>query len=255
MKKRILFICTANSARSLMAEALLKELAPSSFEVASAGTHPEEAHPLALKALSTAGLSTQGLQASSVAELADQNWDYVISLCDQAANECANLMLGAQHINWDFPDPAKKPTAENFSQILKEIRERIRLFILVHQKHTVSTHLANDPVTLFKALGDPSTLAILLLTYFHRELCVCELTEALQVSQPKVSRHLAVLRESGLLEGERRGQWIHYHLHPQLEDWALQILSQTAKAHRQTIFWHEERLAQFQKKNPIKETP
>ena len=59
---------------------------------------------------------------------------------------------------------------------------------------------------------------------------MCELTEALDVSQPKVSRHLATLRESGLLETERHGQWVYYYLSPGLPGWLLRVLQETAQA-------------------------
>ncbi|MFC3679000.1 metalloregulator ArsR/SmtB family transcription factor [Bacterioplanoides pacificum] len=84
-----------------------------------------------------------------------------------------------------------------------------------------------QPQTLFKCMSDETRLALLLLIEQHGELCVCELTEALQLSQPKVSRHLAQLRECELLQGEKRGQWVHYSLHPQLDDWAKELIAHT----------------------------
>jgi len=86
-----------------------------------------------------------------------------------------------------------------------------------------------DPVTLFKALGDELRLAALLLIRDQNKLCVCELTEAFEVSQPKVSRHLAILRDLGLVETERRGQWVYYYLNPRLPAWVLRVLDETAR--------------------------
>ena len=88
---------------------------------------------------------------------------------------------------------------------------------------------AVQPQTLFKCMSDDTRLALLLLIEQHGELCVCELTEALQLSQPKVSRHLAQLRECNLLVGEKRGQWVHYFLHPQLDGWAKALIAHTLK--------------------------
>jgi ArsR family transcriptional regulator len=84
------------------------------------------------------------------------------------------------------------------------------------------------PLELFKALSDLTRLQCLLLIQQEEELCVCELMAALELSQPKISRHLALLREGDLLEAERRGQWIYYRLSSQLEDWVVRILQQTS---------------------------
>lgn len=77
---------------------------------------------------------------------------------------------------------------------------------------------------LHKALADDTRLRCLMLIAELGELCVCELTSALQVSQPKISRHLALLRETGLLSDRRQGQWVFYQLHADLPDWALAII-------------------------------
>ncbi|NOX68072.1 MAG: metalloregulator ArsR/SmtB family transcription factor [Gammaproteobacteria bacterium] len=79
----------------------------------------------------------------------------------------------------------------------------------------------------FQLLSDDTRLRSLLLIHQEGELCVCELVHALQEIQPKVSRHLAALRDTGVVADRRAGQWIYYRLHPDLPDWALQIL-QTA---------------------------
>lgn len=81
-----------------------------------------------------------------------------------------------------------------------------------------------DPVQLFKCLADETRLLMTLLLQAEGELCVCELTCALDVSQPKISRHLAQLRHCGLLQDRRQGQWIFYRINPQLPEWASQLL-------------------------------
>ncbi|OQX06575.1 MAG: transcriptional regulator [Thiothrix lacustris] len=78
--------------------------------------------------------------------------------------------------------------------------------------------------TFTKALADQTRLRILLLLVGKEELCVCELTQALELAQPKISRHLAVLRESGLLLDRKAGLWVYYRLHPELPCWALDVL-------------------------------
>ena len=86
------------------------------------------------------------------------------------------------------------------------------------------------PTTVFKCLADETRVRIALLIAREGELCVCELTCALDESQPKISRHLAMLRSCGMLEDRRQGQWVYYRLHPQLPAWIGQILAQVLQA-------------------------
>ena len=83
---------------------------------------------------------------------------------------------------------------------------------------------------LFRALADPTRLRALLLLHAEGELCVCDLTHALKLSQPKMSRHLANLRAAGLVVDRRDGQWIHYHIDPQLPAWVHGVLATVARA-------------------------
>ncbi|WP_395375659.1 metalloregulator ArsR/SmtB family transcription factor [Marinicella sp. W31] len=84
-----------------------------------------------------------------------------------------------------------------------------------------------DPVQFYKCLADETRLRSLLLIAREHELCVCELTEALNESQPKISRHLAQLRACGLLNDKRQGQWIYYRIHQELPEWAVTVIHQT----------------------------
>ncbi|MCV6588921.1 MAG: metalloregulator ArsR/SmtB family transcription factor [Marinobacterium sp.] len=88
-----------------------------------------------------------------------------------------------------------------------------------------TTNTTIDPVQLFKCLADETRLTTILMLQAQTELCVCELTWALDVSQPKISRHLSQLRLCGLLQDRRQGQWVYYRLHPQLPEWALQVIA------------------------------
>ena len=83
------------------------------------------------------------------------------------------------------------------------------------------------PTTVFKCLADETRIRLMLLITREEELCVCELTCALDESQPKISRHLAQLRNCGLLEDRRQGQWVYYRLHPQLPAWVTDMLKTT----------------------------
>src|SRR3972149_3918362 len=82
----------------------------------------------------------------------------------------------------------------------------------------------------FTALADPTRLRCLLLLTAEGELCVCELTHALDESQPKISRHLAMLRETGIVSDRREGLWVHYRLNPDLPSWAREILDTAVRA-------------------------
>lgn len=86
-----------------------------------------------------------------------------------------------------------------------------------------------DPCTFFKCLADETRLKSLLLIDMMQEACVCDLMEALQLDQSKTSRHLAQLRKCGILVDERRGKWVFYQLHPQLPEWAKEVVRQTAE--------------------------
>jgi ArsR family transcriptional regulator, arsenate/arsenite/antimonite-responsive transcriptional repressor len=84
-----------------------------------------------------------------------------------------------------------------------------------------------DPNALFAALAHDTRLRCLLLLVEHDELCVCELTHAIGAAQPHVSRHLAQLRELGLVSDRREGLWIHYRIHPALPGWVKTVLKAT----------------------------
>lgn len=86
-----------------------------------------------------------------------------------------------------------------------------------------------DPCTFFKCLADDTRLKSLLLLTHTPEACVCDLMQALALDQPKISRHLALLRQNGILMDERRGKWVYYSLHPQLPQWARDVIISTAK--------------------------
>ena len=86
-----------------------------------------------------------------------------------------------------------------------------------------------DPINFFKCLSDETRLNIVTLVAENKELCVCDLTEKLQLSQPKISRHLALLRSSGLLQDRRQSQWVYYSINPQLPAWCFEILEKLQK--------------------------
>ncbi|TAP38142.1 metalloregulator ArsR/SmtB family transcription factor [Alteromonas sp. KUL42] len=92
-----------------------------------------------------------------------------------------------------------------------------------------------SPLAFFKCLSEDTRLKTLLMLSIKEELCVCDLTDALQISQPKISRHLADLRKCGLVQDTRRGKWVYYRLHPTLPNWAKTIIEQTASSNTDYI--------------------
>jgi len=98
----------------------------------------------------------------------------------------------------------------------------------IYEISYTSAMIINSSV-LFSALSNEVRLRCLMLLQLEGELCVCELTHALALSQPMMSRHLALLRSSGLVTDRRAGQWIYYQINPELDDWVHQILQITAQ--------------------------
>jgi ArsR family transcriptional regulator len=96
-------------------------------------------------------------------------------------------------------------------------------------KPSRASDMTMDPEQLFKVLADSTRLRMLMLLVVEGELCVCELTHALGEIQPKISRHLALLRESGMVLDRRQGQWIYYRINPELPGWVREVLAATAE--------------------------
>ncbi len=135
-KKRVLFLCTGNSARSQMAEGILRHLAGDRFEVFSAGTHPKGIHPKSVQMMNEIGIDISGQSSKDVSTFAGQQFDYVITVCDRAKQNCP-IFPGAEPIHWGFDDPAEA-TAEPqqtimFRRVREELFARIRLFLTANQ--------------------------------------------------------------------------------------------------------------------------
>lgn len=102
-----------------------------------------------------------------------------------------------------------------------------------------------NALKLFKILSDETRLNIVLLLRESGELCVCDLCTTLKQSQPKISRHLAMLRESGLLQDRKQGKWVHYRLSPHIPAWAAQVVEQAWASERDSL----QRMAQMLEAN------
>ncbi len=126
MTQRVLILCTGNSARSQMAEGLLRDLAGDRFEVFSAGTRPSVVNPLAIQAMAERGLDISGNRSKHLNEFVKEPFDYVITECDDAAEACPVFPGRAERIHWSFPDPARAAGDEaQRLQVFRETREAI----------------------------------------------------------------------------------------------------------------------------------
>jgi arsenate reductase len=106
MKKRVLILCTGNSARSQMAEGLLRAFAGDRAEVLSAGTNPSVVRPEAIAVMSELGIDLSGHRSKHVREFDGQHFDYVITVCDDAKESCPVFPGDTERLHWSFPDPA-----------------------------------------------------------------------------------------------------------------------------------------------------
>ncbi|KUM54159.1 metalloregulator ArsR/SmtB family transcription factor [Rheinheimera sp. EpRS3] len=227
-KKSVIFICTGNSARSQLAEALFRHMAIDQFDVFSAGTAPEPIDPRVFTVLDARHISGENLRSKDLTSLNERYFDYAITLCDKAHQSCITQVKAAQILAWDFADPKPKAGTKAFDVVLNELSERIKYFLLFSQKYRAKPEQLSDALSFYKALADDTRLKTLLLIQQQQELCVCELTAALTETQPKISRHLAQLRKAAILQDRRHGQWVFYRLADNLPDWALEVLRLTA---------------------------
>ena len=129
-RRRVLFLCTHNSARSQMAEGLLRQLAGDRFEVASAGTEATRVHPLAIRAMRDVGIDLSLHTSKTVDSLLDRPWDYVITVCDSANERCPLFPGRTTRLHWSFDDPSRATGTEDerldtFRRVRDEIQTRL----------------------------------------------------------------------------------------------------------------------------------
>ena len=134
LRKRVLFICTGNSARSQMAEGLLRALAGDQMDVASAGTNPCYVHHMAIRAMRERGIDISHHRSKHLNEFLPYPVDYVITVCNQAAEQCPLFPGRAVRVHWDIPDPATAVIAESlrmaaFRKVLYALENHIRTWL------------------------------------------------------------------------------------------------------------------------------
>jgi arsenate reductase len=133
-RQRVLFLCVHNSARSQMAEGLLRARAGDRFEAFSAGNEATEVRPLAIAAMAELGMDISGQRSKTTAALGGQHFDYVITVCDDAREACPYYGNAAHQIHWRFDDPAAATGTDEerlavFRRVRDEIAARIDEFV------------------------------------------------------------------------------------------------------------------------------
>jgi len=131
---RVLFVCTGNSARSVMAEALVRTRGGDAFEVHSAGTDPRGVNPLTRRVLAEAGIDDSWATSKSVKEYLGQSFDYVVTVCDEARQVCPVFPGVHESLHWGYEDPAEAEGTEDerlavFRRVFVQLGERINQFI------------------------------------------------------------------------------------------------------------------------------
>jgi len=136
-KQRVLILCTGNSARSQMAEGLLRHDSGSQFEAESAGTKPSHVRPEAIQVMREIGIDISGRRSKSVDEFAGQTFDYVLTVCDHAKESCPIYPGHSNRLHHNFQDPAAVEGSEEqrlaaFRKVRDEIRMYLRTFPPIH---------------------------------------------------------------------------------------------------------------------------
>lgn len=136
---RVLFLCSGNSARSQMAEGLLRSFGGVDFEIHSAGTEPKELHPLAVEVMRETGIDIAGHESKSLECFLGHQFDYIITVCDRARDSCPTFPGDNQRIHWGFEDPAavigtRAEQLAVFRRVRNEISERLRVWVTVQRK-------------------------------------------------------------------------------------------------------------------------
>jgi protein-tyrosine-phosphatase len=131
--RRILFVCTHNSARSQMAEGLLRHLSQGQLDVFSAGSQPAAVHPDAIRAMQQLGIDISHQQARPVSDFAGQPFDYVITVCDKVREVCPTFPGAGAQIHWGLPDPViiedEERRADVFRGTARRLKSRIEDFL------------------------------------------------------------------------------------------------------------------------------
>lgn len=140
----VLFLCTHNSARSQLAEATLRHLAGDRVRAYSAGSEPGRVHPEAISTLESLGISTEGLTSKHLKEFLGQDFDYIVTVCDQAREACPVFPGKPAQLHWSYPDPSSIPDEterrETFRRIANDLVERNTGLLAEIESHGQNKH-------------------------------------------------------------------------------------------------------------------
>jgi ArsR family transcriptional regulator, arsenate/arsenite/antimonite-responsive transcriptional repressor / arsenate reductase (thioredoxin) len=137
---RVLFLCTHNSARSQMAEGLLRRVGGDQVEVFSAGSEPTSIHPLAIKVMSGTGIDLRQHRSKHLSEYVGKQFDYIVTVCDRVREACPVFLGDPEQIHWSFPDPAAvagnaRTQEKAFVSTFQQLNVRIQYLLLMIQRH------------------------------------------------------------------------------------------------------------------------
>jgi len=126
-RSRVLFLCTHNSARSQMAEGLLRYMAGDRFEASSAGTEKTSVHPLAVRAMGEVGIDISAHSSKRYEDVEGHGWDCVITVCDDANERCPIVPGSVKRLHWSFEDPSRASGDEAHRlAVFRRVRDQIR---------------------------------------------------------------------------------------------------------------------------------
>jgi arsenate reductase (thioredoxin) len=142
MKQRVLFLCTGNSARSQMAEALLRNIAGDRYATFSAGTAPAGLNPLAVAVMKELDIDISNQQSKRVERFIGESFDYVVTVCDRAKESCPTFPSARRLVHWTFDDPAAATGSEEdrllfFRRVRDEIKDHLRQFVIEEKSKNV----------------------------------------------------------------------------------------------------------------------
>lgn len=149
VRARVLFLCTGNSARSQMAEALCEHLSGGAVRAASAGSRPKPLRPEAVRAMRARGIDLAGRRSKHLDEFAGERFDRVITLCDRVREICPEFPGGPERTHWSIPDPARPPggdppTLAAFERTAAELDTRIRFLLAAIEETTTDQEVSGD---------------------------------------------------------------------------------------------------------------
>lgn len=150
---RVLFVCTHNSARSVMAEILLRRKGGAAFEAFSAGTEPGAVRPLTLRVLQEGGFDTSSLRSKSVDEFQGQRFHYVITVCDQARQSCPVFPGSGESLHWAYEDPSEARGTQDeqlavYRRVFTQIGDRIGQFVPIAMRSRAEASESTQSATI-----------------------------------------------------------------------------------------------------------